>query len=218
MTGSSLKWRTLSRWGGCQPSSTALRCANVVLLAPQEGEAGISMQTVTRSLADHSGEWRRRSRYRVAPQRRTSIGAVAHIAELRAVGLPHLSVTAADETGPTINGGGVLVGESRNDHVALLCPLRPRPPWPSRISVQPSSVRSRSFWRSFGVCLSRLCGRVDQAARLARVSKMSNRYLRKLLVVGAHAVPFNRKRCSDALRSWRSNDGDQTLQVSSRDS
>ena len=31
---------------------------------------------------------------------------------------------------------------------------------------------------------------------------MGNRYLRKLLVVGAHAVLFNRKRHSDALRTW----------------
>ena len=38
--------------------------------------------------------------------------------------------------------------------------------------------------------------------RLGRVSKMGNRYLRKLLVVGAHAVLFHRKRCGDALRSW----------------
>ncbi|MGO4560021.1 IS110 family transposase [Mesorhizobium sp. 2RAF21] len=38
--------------------------------------------------------------------------------------------------------------------------------------------------------------------RLGRVSKVGNRYLRKLLVVGAHAVLFHRKRCGDALRSW----------------
>lgn len=38
--------------------------------------------------------------------------------------------------------------------------------------------------------------------RLGRVSKMGNQYLRKLLVVGAHAVLFHRKRCSDALRTW----------------
>jgi len=31
---------------------------------------------------------------------------------------------------------------------------------------------------------------------------MGNRYLRKLLVVGAHAVLFHRRRGSDALRSW----------------
>ena len=37
---------------------------------------------------------------------------------------------------------------------------------------------------------------------MERVSKMGNRYLRKLLVVGAHAVLFHRKRCRDALRSW----------------
>ena len=38
--------------------------------------------------------------------------------------------------------------------------------------------------------------------RLGRVSKMGNRYLRKLLVVGAHAVLFHRRRSGDALRSW----------------
>jgi transposase len=38
--------------------------------------------------------------------------------------------------------------------------------------------------------------------RLGRVSKMGNRYLRKLLVVGAHAVLYHRKPHDDALRSW----------------
>jgi transposase len=38
--------------------------------------------------------------------------------------------------------------------------------------------------------------------RLGRVSKMGNRYLRKLLVVGAHAVLFHREAHQDALRSW----------------
>lgn len=38
--------------------------------------------------------------------------------------------------------------------------------------------------------------------RLGRVSKMGNRYLRKLLVVGAHAVLYHRKRHHDALRTW----------------
>jgi transposase len=38
--------------------------------------------------------------------------------------------------------------------------------------------------------------------RLGRVSKMGNRYLRKLLVVGAHAVLYHRKPHEDALRSW----------------
>ncbi|ESY03446.1 transposase [Mesorhizobium sp. LNJC399B00] len=35
--------------------------------------------------------------------------------------------------------------------------------------------------------------------RLGRVSTMGNRHLRKLLVVGAHAVLFHRKRSGDAL-------------------
>ncbi|MER9197157.1 transposase [Mesorhizobium australicum] len=38
--------------------------------------------------------------------------------------------------------------------------------------------------------------------RMGRVSKMGNRYLRKLLVVGAHAVLFHRKRSGDAFRNW----------------
>jgi len=38
--------------------------------------------------------------------------------------------------------------------------------------------------------------------RLGRVSKMGNRYLRKLLVVGAHAVLYHRKGHEDALRAW----------------
>jgi transposase len=38
--------------------------------------------------------------------------------------------------------------------------------------------------------------------RLGRVSKMGNAYLRKLLVVGAHAVLFHRARHADPLRLW----------------
>ena len=38
--------------------------------------------------------------------------------------------------------------------------------------------------------------------RLGRISKMGNRYIRKLLVVGAHAVLFHRKGHSDPLRIW----------------
>lgn len=34
------------------------------------------------------------------------------------------------------------------------------------------------------------------------VSKMGNRYLRKLLVVGAHALLYHRKTHTDALRTW----------------
>src|ERR1700730_16158757 len=38
--------------------------------------------------------------------------------------------------------------------------------------------------------------------QLGRISKMGNRYLRTLLVVGAHAVLYHRKRHEDALRSF----------------
>ena len=38
--------------------------------------------------------------------------------------------------------------------------------------------------------------------RLGRISKMGNRYLRKLLVVGAHAILYHRKSHEDALRSF----------------
>ncbi len=38
--------------------------------------------------------------------------------------------------------------------------------------------------------------------RLGRVSKMGNGYLRKLLVVGAHAVLYHRARHADPLRCW----------------
>jgi transposase len=38
--------------------------------------------------------------------------------------------------------------------------------------------------------------------KLGRISKMGNRYLRKLLVVGAHAVLFHRKPHVDPLRMW----------------
>ncbi|MGL5116853.1 MAG: IS110 family transposase [Beijerinckiaceae bacterium] len=38
--------------------------------------------------------------------------------------------------------------------------------------------------------------------RLGRISKMGNGYLRKLLVVGAHAVLYHRARHDDPLRAW----------------
>ena len=38
--------------------------------------------------------------------------------------------------------------------------------------------------------------------RLSSVSKMGDRYLRKLLVVGAHAVLYHRRAHKDALRMW----------------
>lgn len=39
-------------------------------------------------------------------------------------------------------------------------------------------------------------------ARLGRISKMGNAYLRKLLVVGAHAVLHHREKHTDPLRTW----------------
>jgi transposase len=38
--------------------------------------------------------------------------------------------------------------------------------------------------------------------KLGRISKMGNRYLRKLVVVGVHAVLFHRKPHTDPLRMW----------------
>ena len=38
--------------------------------------------------------------------------------------------------------------------------------------------------------------------KLGRISKMGNRNLRKLLVIGAHAVLFHRKSHTDPLRMW----------------
>ena len=69
-------------------------------------------------------------------------------------------------------------------------------------SVQdPSAFESgRAFAASLG-----LAPRQNSSGgkeRLGCISKMGNRYLRKLLVVGAHAVLFNRKRHADALRTW----------------
>ncbi len=37
---------------------------------------------------------------------------------------------------------------------------------------------------------------------MGRISKMGNRYLPKLLIVGAHAVLYHRKPHEDALRVW----------------
>src|ERR1700692_2286879 len=48
----------------------------------------------------------------------------------------------------------------------------------------------------------RRIGSTGGKERLGRISKMGNRYLRKLLVVGAHAVLYHRKPHTDALRMW----------------
>ena len=52
--------------------------------------------------------------------------------------------------------------------------------------------------------------------RLGRVSKMGTRYLRKLLVVGAHAVLFHRKAHQDGLRTWAAKLMETNIQACSR--
>ena len=69
-------------------------------------------------------------------------------------------------------------------------------------SVQDVSVffGPREFAAFFG--LTRRQNSSGGKERLGRVSKMGNRYLRKLLAVGAHAVLYHRKAHKDALRTW----------------
>jgi transposase IS116/IS110/IS902 family protein len=58
-------------------------------------------------------------------------------------------------------------------------------------------------------------GAADAAGKLklGRISKMGDRYLRKLLVVGAHAVLFHRKPHTDPLRMWAKK-ADRVLETS----
>ena len=74
----------------------------------------------------------------------------------------------------------------------------------SAIAASVQDVSSFSGSREFSAHLG-LTPRQNSSGgkeRLGRVSKMGNRYLRKLLVVGAHAVLYNRKGHDDALRTW----------------
>ena len=74
----------------------------------------------------------------------------------------------------------------------------------SAIAASVSDVSAFSGPREFAAFLG-LVPRQNSSGgkeRLGRVSKMGNRYLRKLLVVGAHAVLFHRKGHDDALRAW----------------
>jgi transposase len=74
----------------------------------------------------------------------------------------------------------------------------------SAIAASVQDISSFSGPREFAAFLG-LTPRQNSSGgkeRLGRVSKMGNRYLRKLLVVGAHAVLFHRKTHQDALRSW----------------
>ena len=76
----------------------------------------------------------------------------------------------------------------------------------SAIAASVQEVSSFSGSREFSAYLG-LTPRQNSSGgkeRLGRVSKMGNRYLRKLLVVGAHAVLYNRKGHPDGLRTWAS--------------
>jgi transposase len=69
-------------------------------------------------------------------------------------------------------------------------------------SIQDLSVFSgpREFAAFLGLTLKQNSS--GGKPRLGRISKMGNRYLRKLLVVGAHAVLRHRKAHDDAMRTW----------------
>ncbi len=74
----------------------------------------------------------------------------------------------------------------------------------SAIAASVQDVSSFSGSREFSAYLG-MTPRQNSSGgkeRLGRVLKMGNRYLRKLLVVGAHAVLYNRKGHDDALRTW----------------
>ena len=94
---------------------------------------------------------------------------------------------------------------SRADETARrLMNFRRRPRDPSAIAARIQDVSAFSGPREFAVFLG-LTPRQNSSGgkeRLGRVSKMGNRYLRKLLVIGAHAVLYHRKRHTDALRTW----------------
>ena len=78
------------------------------------------------------------------------------------------------------SGDGLGDGRERSRPLRILGPARVRClSWPD--------AETDLVWRQGG---------------LGRVSKMGNRYLRRLLVVGAHAVLYHRKPHEDALRSW----------------
>jgi transposase len=77
----------------------------------------------------------------------------------------------------------------------------------SRASVPAASVQDASSFagpREFAAFLGLTPKQSSSGGKpkLGRISKMGNRYLRKLLVVGAHAVLFHRKPHTDPLRMW----------------
>ena len=81
-------------------------------------------------------------------------------------------------------------------------------------SVQDVSVFSGP--REFAAFLRVTPRQNSSGGRERRVSKVGDRYLRKLLVVGARAVLYHRKGHKDALRMGRSLDGNQAFQACRR--
>ncbi len=86
----------------------------------------------------------------------------------------------------------------------------------SAIAASVQDVSSFSGSREFSAYLG-LTPRQNSSGgkeRLGRVSKIGNRYLRKLLVVGANAVLYNRKgNCRRLASLGAQADGDQALQA-----
>lgn len=71
-------------------------------------------------------------------------------------------------------------------------------------TIGPSGIDQFANSREFAAYLG-LVPRQNSSGgkiRLGRISKMGNGYLRKLLVVGAHAVLCHRERHNDRLRTW----------------
>lgn len=71
-------------------------------------------------------------------------------------------------------------------------------------TLGPDGVRQFSGPREFAAFLGLVPRQRSSGGkeRLGRITKMGNAYLRKLLVVGAHAVLHHHARHDDALRSW----------------
>ena len=101
---------------------------------------------------------------------------------------------------------GTLVSSALDQHVEHFALTIPGlgPVTASAMAASVQDVSAFSGPREFAAFLG-LTPRQNSSGgkeRLGRVSKMGNRYLRKLLVVGAHAVLYHRKPHDDALRSF----------------
>src|ERR1700678_1310853 len=102
-----------------------------------------------------------------------------------------------------------LVGERHGDELEGLLLDELLRPHPQRVtaSAMAASVQDASSFagpREFAAFLGMTPKQNSSGGkpRLGRISKMGNRELRKLLVVGAHAVLFHRRPHTDPLRTW----------------